>query len=129
MNSVGIEKIVNAALLVVDVQNGLFDTEPPPQDAHGVIARINQIIAAARKRQLPIIFIQHDGKPEEKVLPFTEEWNLHRALHISPSDLVLRKTTCDAFFETHLEREVRSRGIETLILCGFATEFCIDSTL
>lgn len=118
-----------AAVLVIDVQEALFRTSPPPWDAEGVIQRINRITSAARKAGVPVIFVQHDGEAKENLAPFTPGWSLHPDLARLPEDLVIRKSTCDAFFETSLEVELRARGVKNLVLAGFATEFCVDSTL
>jgi nicotinamidase-related amidase len=37
-----------SALVVIDVQRGLFDTRPPPAEAEAVIARINALAERAR---------------------------------------------------------------------------------
>jgi nicotinamidase-related amidase len=94
------------------------------------VARTNAVTAKARAAGAPVIFIQHDGEPGgEDVVPFTEGWKLHPELQVRPDDLVIRKTTCDAFCGTSLEAELRSRGITTLLLMGYATDFCVDATL
>lgn len=118
------------AVLVIEVQKGLFCTEPAPFEARALVARINMITAQARRAGAPVIFIQHDGEPGgEDVVPFTEGWKLHPDLEGRSGDLVIRKTTCDAFYSTTLEAELRSRGITTLLLTGYATDFCVDATL
>ena len=118
------------ALLVIDVQRGLFQTNPPPLEADAVVKRINGIIRNARQANVPVFFIQHDGEPGgEDVVPFTDGWKLHPDLDVQPGDPVIRKTTCDAFYGTSLESQLRSRGITTLVLTGFATDFCVDATL
>ncbi len=120
----------HTAVLVIDAQTGLFCAQPPPFEAEAVIARINAVTAKARQAGAPVIFIQHDGQPGgEDVVPFTEGWKLHPNLKVRPGELVLRKTTCDAFYGTSLEAELRSRGITTLLLMGYATDFCVDTTL
>ena len=120
----------HAAVLVIDVQRGLFCTEPAPFEAEAVVARINAVTAKARRAGAPVIFIQHDGEPGgEDVVPFTEGWKLHPKLEVRPGDLVIRKTTGDAFYGTTLEAELRSRGITTVLLTGYATDFCVDATL
>jgi nicotinamidase-related amidase len=120
----------HAAILVIDVQAGLFRAEPAAFEAETVVARINEVTAKARKAGVPVIFIQHDGEPNgDYVVPFTEGWKLHPDLVVHPGDLVIRKTTCDAFCGTALEAELRSRGITTLLLMGYATDFCVDTTL
>ena len=62
-------------------------------------------------------------------MPFTEGWELHPKLEVRPGELVIRKRTCDAFYGTSLEAELRSRGITTVLLMGYATDFCVDATL
>jgi nicotinamidase-related amidase len=120
----------HAAVLVIDVQTGLFRADPPPFDAEAVVARINSVMAKARKAGAPILFTQHDGEPGgENIVPFTHGWKLHPNLEASPDELVIRKTTCDAFYGTALEAELGSRGITTLVMMGYATDFCVDSTV
>ena len=119
----------HTALLVIDVQAGLFDGEPAAFGAEAVIARINEVAAMARKAGAPVFLIQHDGEPGSDFLaPFTDGWKLHPSFVVRPGDLVIRKTTCDAFYGTSLESELRARGITTLVLTGFATDFCVDTT-
>ena len=118
------------AVLVIDVQTGVFCTKPAPFEAEAVVTRINAVTAKARNAGAPVLFIQHNGEPTgENVVPFTEGWKLHPDLEVLPGELVIRKTTCDAFYGTALESELRSRGITTLLLMGYATDFCIDTTL
>ena len=120
----------HTALLVIDVQAGLFAGETAAFEADTVIARINEVAAMARKAGAPVFLIQHDGEPNSNYLaPFTEGWKLHPELVVRPGDLLVRKTMCDAFYGTSLESELRARGITTLMLMGFATDFCVDSTL
>jgi nicotinamidase-related amidase len=120
----------HTAVLVIDVQAGLFCAEPEAFEAEAVVARINEVTAKARKAGAPVFFIQHDGESnDDNVAPFTDGWKLHPSLDVRPGDPVIRKTTCDAFYGTSLESELRSRGITTLLLMGFATDFCVDTTL
>jgi nicotinamidase-related amidase len=118
-----------AGVVVVDVQAGLFCSQPPPWKADLVVERINQVVARGRSAGRPVVFVQHDGTAGENLVPLTDGWKLHAGLQVAPDDLVLRKTTCDAFYRTSLEAELRSRDINTIVLMGYATEFCIDSTL
>jgi nicotinamidase-related amidase len=49
-------------------------------------------------------------------------------LRPEPDDYVIGKHRWSAFFQTHLELSLRSRGIDTIVLCGGATEIGIAST-
>ena len=118
------------AVLVIDVQVGLFCASPPPFEAGPVIERINSVSAKARAAAVPIILVQHDGPPEgDWLVPQSPGWQLHPDLQREPGDLILRKTTGDGFYETDLEKTLRRRGIRRLLLMGYATDFCIDATL
>ena len=44
-------------------------------------------------------------------------------------DLLLTKRHWGAFAQTSLEQELRSRGVETVILAGIATNIGVESTL
>jgi nicotinamidase-related amidase len=119
-----------AAVLVIDAQAGLFQTARPPRDTAGVIDRINRVTILARTAGAPVVFVQHDGDASEPtVLPGTAGWRLDSRLVVNANDLVLRKTTCDAFYHTPLEEELRKRGVTTVVVTGYATEFCVDSTI
>ena len=45
-----------------------------------------------------------------------------------PGDYVIRKHRWNAFHQTHLELSLRSRGIDTILLCGGATHIGVAST-
>ncbi len=120
----------HTAVLVIDVQVGLFCAAPAPFQAELVVTRINAVTAKARRAGAPVVFIQHDGGPDDAdLVPFTRGWKLHPRLQVRPGEAVLRKTTCDAFYGTGLDSKLRSRDITTLLMMGFATDFCVDSTL
>ncbi len=42
------------------------------------------------------------------------------------SDLIIAKRRYSAFFETDLDRTLRSQGRDTLVICGLTTECCVD---
>ena len=49
-------------------------------------------------------------------------------LNRQPNDLVILKRQWGAFFGTDLELQLRRRGLNTIILCGIATAFGVEST-
>ena len=117
----------DSALLVIDIQCGWYCATPGPHDPDGTLARINVLIDRARSAGRPVLFVQHAESPEYE--PGTPGWELHPGLHHQPDDPVIAKTTCDAFHGTTLGDELRRHGIGTLVVCGAATEFCVDTTI
>ena len=118
---------MKAALLVIDVQQGLCEGEHQAFESAHVISRINRVSAKARAAGVPVIFIQHES--QTGYLEFgTRAWQLAEGLHAEPADLRLRKATPDSFLRTDLEATLKARGITDLIICGMHTEFCVDTT-
>ncbi|MES2103984.1 MAG: cysteine hydrolase family protein [Pseudomonadota bacterium] len=118
---------MKSALIVIDVQRGLFDAEPRPADADAVIARINSLAARARAADVPVIFVQHETAAGE-LQHGTPGWDLEQQLLVEAVDHRIRKTTPDSFLRTELGELLLSMDVEKVVLCGYATEFCVDTT-
>ncbi len=108
-------------VMVVDMQNGVFATERIRRAE--CVARINQLTAAAET----VIFIQHAeaGGLEEG----SEGFALLPELKQPENALYVTKTACDAFYQTRLENVLREHDIRGFVMCGCATDYCVDTTL
>ena len=115
------------ALLIIDVQQGLFDETPAPADADAVIERINALAAQARASDVPVILVQHEV-PGTQLQQGSPGWQLDSRLQTAPADHRIRKTTPDSFLRTGLDEVLAFSGVEKLVICGYATEFCVDTT-
>lgn len=107
-------------LMVIDMQNGVF--ENPRVNSEICISRINQLIQAADN----VIFIQHT---EEGLEPGSEAYNIIPELVQPAGALYVTKTACDAFYRTHLDEVLRDHNIQEFVVCGCATDYCVDSTI
>jgi len=115
------------ALLVIDMQVGLFKGDPPRHDADGVIRRISEIAKVVRATGGMVIFIQHE---DNGVLRRdTQGWKVLPALERMDADLLVRKQACDSFYETDLADLLEQHGARQLIITGCATDFCVDTTI
>lgn len=116
------------ALLVIDVQQGLFHTDPPPDSVENTLSRINSLSLRARQAGVTVIFIQHEAAGS--VLEFESPgWALAEGLHAEPGDLRIRKTTPDSFLYTDLSSQLSALQVTELVVCGYASEFCVDTTV
>lgn len=119
--------MTKTALLIIDVQRDLFDAEPRPYEADAVVDRINAMATKARQAGAPVVFVQHE-RTEGTLVHGTEGWQLERRLAVRDGDAFVRKHTPDAFLNTHLDELLTQWGIGRLVICGFASEFCVDTT-
>lgn len=117
-----------SALLVIDVQQGLFAGSPEPDQAATVIERINALTARARQAGVAVIFIQHE-QPAAGLFADTPAWQLESRLQVVASDHKVRKTTADSFLRTTLAELLTTLGSQRLVVCGYASEFCVDTTI
>lgn len=117
---------MKTAILVIDVQRGLCDDLPRPHEAEEVMQRINALTERARASGVPVAFIQHENAVD---LEFdSERWQLAGALNTDSRDAKIRKTTPDSFLRTPLEAWLSDRGVKRVVICGYSSEFCVDTT-
>jgi nicotinamidase-related amidase len=45
-----------------------------------------------------------------------------------PGDIEVGKRLFSSFHGTDFEADLRARGIDTLVICGFTTDCCVDAT-
>jgi nicotinamidase-related amidase len=117
-----------AALIVVDVQEGLFRPTPSPASSESVFTRINELTSRARAARVPVIFVQHESATDDLEYG-TPGWALAKELHVQASDEIVRKTTSDSFLRTSLGSILERNGVSNVVICGYATEFCVDTTV
>lgn len=115
-------------LLVIDMQEDLLRGEPK-HDLARVIERINRLSGRVRGGGGQVMFVQHDGSGEDGFTPFSPGWAILSAMERDPQDRIVRKTLNDAFFATTLETDLRRLGAGRVIICGWATDFCVDASI
>lgn len=116
-----------SALMIVDMQQGLF-ADRLPDDYAAVLRRLQQLYRAAHDAQRPVIFVCHEA-PDSVLAYQSPGWQLVEGLQLAQRDVLVRKTTPDAFLRTDLHQLLQQRQITRLVIAGYASEFCIDTTV
>lgn len=117
---------LETALLVVDVQAGLFRRSQPIFRAEELLNNINLLIGRFRTAGAPVVFIQHAN---QKMLKHgTPDWQLHEALLVEEGDILIEKEHGNAFDDTRLGEEMNTRGILNLVVTGLVTHGCVRAT-
>ncbi|KWI54311.1 hydrolase [Burkholderia pseudomultivorans] len=119
--------MTDTAVIVIDMQRGLVQRARPAYRLDDVVSGINRLTAAARAAQAPVCFVQHDGGADDDIVPGTPGWELHAGLTVGAGDWRVRKRMSDAFHDTPLAAQLDGHGIRSVLICGYATEFCVDS--
>ncbi len=114
------------ALLVIDVQKGLFEKSTSIYRAKEVLENINILICKARQEGVPVIFIQHSS---QKILARgSDAWQLHPEIQPIAGEVVIHKLHGNAFEETNLREELEKRRVSVLVMTGLVTHGCVKST-
>ena len=131
------------ALVVIDLQKGILAADRDPYTPDQVLARCADLAKAMRQAGGLVVLVrvafaadladmlsppvdQPSPRPEGGLPP---DWSqLAPQLDIQPTDLVITKRQWGAFYGTGLEADLRRRGITTIVLCGIATNYGVEST-
>ncbi len=118
------------ALLVIDVQNEYFDGKWPLPEGSAALERIEQAIDTSQSTGATIVYVQHAvANPDYGIfVPGSHGFALHARLHPRPGDPRIVKHYPGSFSNTELETTLRQRNIETLVISGYMTHMCCDTT-
>lgn len=115
-----------SVLMVVDVQTALIKEHP--YNEHNVIGNISKLISAARRSGMEVLYVQHDDGQGTELEYGTEGWQIYPAAAPVMDEKIFSKKYNSAFHKTDLKEYLDSREIDTIILTGLQTEYCIDAT-
>ena len=123
---------MHAALIVIDVQKEYFApwgqwVLPSGEEA---LPNIRTLIETARAAELPVIHVVHERlDPQSNVWrPGSEGVEMHPAIQVLPGEIALKKHVPGSFTGTPLDAHLRRFSVDTLIVCGFMTFMCCDTT-
>ena len=134
------------ALLVIDVQNIYAAAESPLfiRTLQTSIQNINALSRAFSDAGHPVIYVRHvhraDGRDcgrmfdfagEPQPVSFVEgqpEADYVAELEIVPDGLHITKRRYSCFEGTELDAILRTQGADTVVICGYMTNFCCETT-
>lgn len=100
--------------------------------ASSVAAVIDAVSDAVRAAGGAVVHVRHSGSGRSPSglppRPDDGDWALPGD-GIGPGDVVVDAGGVDGFSDGPLDRELRRRGIDTLVLCGYGAEAAVSSTL
>ncbi len=121
-----------AALLIIDAQQEYFAPigKVVLPDGPRAVARIAEMLRWARASRVPVFHIVHESRRPGAAtfVPGSPALAIHEAVTPTPGEPIITKHLPGAFTNTPLEAELRSRGIERVIVSGFMTQMCCDTT-
>ena len=120
---------VPAALLLVDIQQGLDEPRLGKRNNPGAERNVARLLAAWRSAGHPVIHVQHMSvEPDSPLRPELPGNALKPEALPHPGEPLFQKRVNSAFIGTDLERHLRAAGISSLVIAGLTTDHCVSST-
>ena len=118
----------DSALVMIDLQNTYREGVMQLEGVEPAIIEAQKLLAKAREAGIPIFHIQHDagaGSPYDvnaKIGAISDE--------VAPQagEAVIVKNYPSAFVGTDLQKQLEAKGVKNLIIAGFMTHMCVNST-
>ena len=114
------------ALLVIDVQQGLFAKSTPIYHADDLLKNIGTLVDRAHRAGAPVFYVQHSS--DKILVRGSDEWQLHPRLRPLKKDGIIHKQHGSAFQDTPLAGELEARHIRRLVATGLVTHGCVQAT-
>ncbi|WP_043418682.1 cysteine hydrolase family protein [Cupriavidus basilensis] len=118
-----------SALLIIDMQVGMFNGPQAPYEGPRVLATINALIAKAREAGAPVFAVRHTGPQGSALEPGSALSQLLPELAIDAVvDTVFDKARPNCFTGTGLAGWLADARVAELVIAGMKTEYCVDTT-
>ncbi|MEM7018468.1 MAG: cysteine hydrolase family protein [Pseudomonadota bacterium] len=114
------------AFLIIDMQTALVTGAWQEQ---AVLQHIEQVASKCRAIGTPVIYIQHNHATFEPMMKGRPGWQIHAAIFPHDGDILIEKEACDAFYGNTLKSTLQNMGVDTLLIAGMQTEYCVDATV
>ncbi len=114
------------AMLVIDVQQGLFAKSTPIYKADELLSHIGTLVDRAHRAGAPVFYVQHSA--QKWLVKGSDEWQLHPRLHPLDADHIVHKCHGNAFEGTTLQEELEALRIRRLVVTSLVTHGCVRAT-
>lgn len=130
----------SAALVLIDLQNGVVAHPGAPYATRDVMERSRRLAARFREKGGTVVYVRvkiadflslpvdREFRDPKAPPPPESASEISPDAGMEPGDLLVTKRHWGAFAGTDLEQRLRERGVETVVLGGIATNFGVEST-
>lgn len=114
-------------LILVDVQRNMLEGETAVEGAAGFRTVLAGLLDGARDADAAIIHVKNDGRRGDPDEPGTPGWDL--VFTPLPGEPIVRKDAPNTFESNPALADVlRAMGVDTLVVAGLQSEFCVQAT-
>lgn len=117
-----------SALIMIDCQNTYRKGLMQLSGVEVAILEARRLLARARELKIPVIHIQHDAGVGSPYDVSAEIGAICDEVAPIAGEPVITKNYPNSFVATDLDQQLKALGIKNIVLAGFMTHMCINST-
>ncbi|WP_300497256.1 cysteine hydrolase family protein [uncultured Methylophaga sp.] len=121
-------RLSDSALIMVDCQNTYRVGVMQLTGVEKAILEAKALLERARALNIPVIHIQHDGGMGSPYDLTTDIGQISNEVAPKDGEYVITKNFPNAFVQTELDERLKALNIENIVLAGFMTHMCVNST-
>jgi nicotinamidase-related amidase len=119
----------DATLLIIDVQEGMHEPSMGSRNNPDAERTLGQVLAAWRSANRPLIHVRHNStRPDSVFHPAHPGNEIQPFAQPRAGEVLIEKQANCAFVGTDLEQRLRTSGTTTLVITGFVTNHCVETT-
>jgi len=122
------EPLSKSALILIDCQNTYREGVMQLEGVEPALAECARLLKRARDVGAPVIHIQHDAGPGSPYDVRARIGAISDEVAPREGELVITKTYPSSFEKTNLDAELQKLGRTDLVIAGFMTHVCVNST-
>ena len=131
---------MNPAIILIDMLEDSFSEEhrnPVTPFAKAIVPNINRLTDIARSKNIPVIFSMDSfmhgdfifkGKMREHSIRGTKGADLYHGLSHTDRDIYSHKRRFSTFFKTDVDQTLRLFNVDTVVLTGLNSHWCVLSS-
>lgn len=120
--------LARSALILIDCQNTYREGVMALDGVEAALDEARRLLDLARRLGAPVFHIQHDAGPGSPYDIRARSGAIADAVSPAAGEPVIVKHYPNSFVGTDLEAQLRQTGVGSVVLAGFMTHMCVNST-
>jgi len=121
-------ELKDSALIMIDLQNTYRKGVMQLTGVEEAIVEAKKLLEMARDHKIPIFHIRHDGGVGTPYDVSAVIGAISDEVAPIAGEPIITKNYPNSFIQTDLDQQLKAIGIEKIVLAGFMTHMCINST-
>ena len=122
------QPLSKSALILIDCQNTYREGVMQLEGVEPALKECAALLARARDAGAPVIHIQHDAGPGSPYDTKAHIGSIADVVAPKAGEKIITKAYPSSFEKTDLDAELKRLGVTDLVIAGFMTHVCVNST-